>query len=93
MFDALLAGLIPLVPEEITAFEREFVEAAQEVASLAVSDIRPAPQAALASEMAVAFEGVANYGERLIILLDADKALPKPAFVSAGVSQEADPDV
>jgi purine-binding chemotaxis protein CheW len=69
------------------------VDSVQEVASLAVSDIRPTPQAALASEMADAFEGVANYGERLIILLDADKADPKPAFTSAGIAQEADPDV
>ncbi len=69
------------------------VDRVHEVASLAVSEIRPAPQAALASEMADAFEGVANYGDRLIILLDADKALPKPAFTSTGVSQEADPDV
>jgi purine-binding chemotaxis protein CheW len=69
------------------------VDHVQEVASLVVSEIRPAPQAAIASEMADAFEGVANYGDRLIILLDADKALPKPAFTSAGVSQEADPDV
>lgn len=69
------------------------VDHVTEVASLAISEIRPAPQAALASEMADAFEGVANYGERLIILLDVDKALPKPAFASAGVLQEADPDV
>ena len=69
------------------------VDHVQEVASLAVSEIRPAPQAAIASEMADAFEGVANYGDRLIILLDADKALPKPVFTSAGVPQEADPDV
>ncbi|MDO8848226.1 MAG: chemotaxis protein CheW [Coriobacteriia bacterium] len=69
------------------------VDVVREVASLNVADIRPAPQAAVASEMADAFEGVANYGERLIILLDPDKALPKPVFSTAAGAQEADPDV
>jgi purine-binding chemotaxis protein CheW len=69
------------------------VDRVKEVASLTISEIRPTPQAAVASEMADALEGIANYGDRLIILLDADKALPKPAFASAGGSQEADPDV
>ena len=69
------------------------VDVVREVASLNVADIRPAPQAAVASEMADAFEGVANYGDRLIILLDPDKALPKPVFSTAAGAQEADPDV
>ncbi len=44
--------------------------------------------------MAEAFVGVANFGDRLIILLDPDKALPKhSAFAIAGTPQEADPDV
>ncbi len=69
------------------------VDRVHEVVSLSDDDIRPAPQAALASEMAEAFVGVANYEERLIILLDPDKALPKPTFISGGVQQEADSDV
>jgi purine-binding chemotaxis protein CheW len=69
------------------------VDLVREVASIPASDIRPAPQAAVATDMADAFEGVANYGEHLIILLDADKALPKPVFSSAAAAQEADPDV
>lgn len=69
------------------------VDMVREVATLAVADIRPTPQAAVASEMADALEGVANYGERLIILLDTDKALPKPVITATAVAQEADPDV
>jgi len=69
------------------------VDVVHEVATLAVSGISPAPQAAVASEMADAFEGVASYGERLIILLDSDKALPKPVFSATAAAQEADPDV
>lgn len=70
------------------------VDRVHEVASLSDDDIRPAPQAALASEMAEAFIGVASIDDRLIILLDPEKALPKqPAFATAGTSQEADSDV
>lgn len=69
------------------------VDMVREVASLSVADIRPAPQAAVGSDMTDALEGVANYGERLIILLDSDKALPKPVFASGAAAQEADPDV
>jgi hypothetical protein len=38
--------------------------------------------------MSDAFEGVATYNDRLIILLDAEKALPRPALPSAGTVQE-----
>jgi len=69
------------------------VDLVHEVANLPVDDIRPAPQAALAGETADAFEGVATYRDRLVILLDPDKAFPKPVFASAGMAQEGDPDV
>ncbi|MHB1017218.1 MAG: chemotaxis protein CheW [Coriobacteriia bacterium] len=63
-----------------------------EVASIAVEQIRPAPPAAVSTTMSDAFEGVATHGDRLIILLDPDKALPKPVFMSAGAIQEGDLD-
>lgn len=61
------------------------VDLVHEVASLTVDDISPAPQAALAGETAEAFQGVATYADRLVILLDPEKALPKSAF-SAGIA-------
>jgi len=63
-----------------------------EVASIPVEQIKPAPPAALSSAMSDAFEGVAAYGERLIILLDPDKALPRPVFASVAAIQEGDLD-
>lgn len=68
------------------------VDLVHEVANIPLSEIRPAPQAALAGETADAFEGVASFGDRLVILLDPDKALPKAVFASSGVLQEGDPD-
>ncbi|MBN1192461.1 MAG: purine-binding chemotaxis protein CheW [Coriobacteriia bacterium] len=67
------------------------VDSVHEVASLLLSDIRPAPQAALAGDTAEAFQGVATYSDRLVILLDPDKALPKPVLPSTGLVQEGDP--
>ena len=63
-----------------------------EVASIPMEQIKPAPAAAVTTAMSDAFEGVATYGERLIILLDPDRALPKPVFASAGATQEGDLD-
>lgn len=68
------------------------VDSASEVVSIPLSEIRPAPEAALSSETADAFEGVANYGDRLVILLDAEKALPRPDFITSAM-QEGDMDV
>lgn len=68
------------------------VDVVHEVASLPLEEIRPAPQGAVGGEMADAFEGVANYADRLVILLDPQRALPKPAFGSAQ-AQEGDADV
>lgn len=69
------------------------VDLVHEVASLAVADINPAPAGAIAGDMADAFEGVATHGDRLVILLDPVKALPKPAFVSSTAPNEGDADV
>ncbi|MDO9557287.1 MAG: chemotaxis protein CheW [Coriobacteriia bacterium] len=68
------------------------VDSASEVVSISMSEIRPAPEAALSADTAEAFEGVANYGDRLIILLQADKVLPRQEFVASTV-QEGEADV
>lgn len=65
------------------------VDLVHEVASLSLSDIRPAPEGALGGDMADAFVGVANYGDRLVILLDPEKALPKPAFSAGALEGDA----
>ena len=93
------AALVPTPASRIIVVETSFgaiglaVDFVLEVASIVADDIRPAPSAALDSEMLEAFEGVANHGDRLIILLDAEKALPKPVFASMGVGQEDGADV
>lgn len=69
------------------------VDLVHEVASLSTADISPAPAGAVTGEMAEAFEGVATHGDRLVILLDPVKALPKPAFVSSTAPSEGDADV
>ena len=69
------------------------VDVVSEVASISVADVRPAPAAALGAETSEAFEGVVQHGERLVILLDSEKALPKPVFMSAGAAQEDGVDV
>lgn len=68
------------------------VDSASEVVSIPVDEIRSAPEAALSAETADAFEGVANHGGRLVILLDAERALPRPEFMTAAI-QEGDMDV
>lgn len=69
------------------------VDAVREVAAIDPDEIRPAPHAALGGESADALEGVAAIGDRLVILLDPERALPKPAFAATGAIQEGDPDV
>jgi purine-binding chemotaxis protein CheW len=56
------------------------VDTVHEVASIDPASVRPAPVAVLAAETGEAFEGVAQYGDRLVILLDPDKALSGPAL-------------
>lgn len=65
------------------------VDSASEVVSIPVSEIRPAPATALTAETADAFEGVASQDDRLVILLDPERALPRPGFrVSADAAEE-----
>lgn len=56
------------------------VDAANEVATIALEEVRPAPETALSAETADAFQGVASYGGHLVILLDLDKALPSSEY-------------
>jgi len=81
-----------VVAEGISGLVGLAVDSASEVVSIPLAEIRPAPGAALSSDTAEAFEGVANHGDRLVILLDAEKALPRPEFMTP-VTQEDDTDV
>lgn len=68
------------------------VDAVREVANIPLAEIKPAPQSALIGGLAEAFQGVATYQDRLVILLDPSKALPKTSFGAVGAAQEGDPD-
>jgi len=56
------------------------VDGASEVATFAPDDLMPAPAGAVAPDIADAFEAVVHLGERLIILLDLDRILPRAEF-------------
>jgi len=60
------------------------VDGASEVATFAPDDLMPAPTAAVAPEIADAFEAVVHLDERLIILLDLDRILPKAEYELLG---------
>jgi purine-binding chemotaxis protein CheW len=67
------------------------VDAANEVATISLDEVRPAPEGTLTPETAEAFEGVASHEGHLVILLNLDKALPGSDYER--VSEEAEPDV
>ncbi|MGB4593685.1 MAG: chemotaxis protein CheW [Coriobacteriia bacterium] len=69
------------------------VDSASEVATIPLADIRPAPEATLTEDTVDAFEGVANHGDRLVILLDPEKALPKATYALRPVEEEVEVDV
>jgi purine-binding chemotaxis protein CheW len=56
------------------------VDGASEVATFAPDDLMPAPTGAVAPDIADAFEAVVHLGDRLIILLDLDRILPRAEF-------------
>lgn len=56
------------------------VDSASEVATIGDGEIMPPPETVLTSETAEAFRGVTRYGDRLVILLDLDKALPRSEY-------------
>jgi purine-binding chemotaxis protein CheW len=56
------------------------VDAASEVATFLPDDLMPAPAGAIAPEIADAFEAVVHLGDRLVILLDLDRILPRAEY-------------
>lgn len=68
------------------------VDAANEVATIDLGEVRPTPETALSAETMEAFEGVANHGARLVILLNLDRALPSSEYARLA-AQEVDSDV
>jgi len=68
------------------------VDAASEVVSIEGAEIMPPPETVLTTETAEAFEGVAKCGERLIILLDLDKALPRTDYETPATSDATEDD-
>ena len=72
------------------------VDAASEVASIAVSAIKPPPESVLTEETAHVFEGVTERDGGLVILLDLDQAVPRTEYahvVAAEAAQEGGTDV
>ncbi len=68
------------------------VDAANEVATIDLAEVKPAPETALSRETVEAFEGVANHGGRLVILLNLDRALPRSEYGDV-TAQEVETDV
>jgi purine-binding chemotaxis protein CheW len=63
------------------------VDGASEVATFMPDDLMPAPAGAVAPDIADAFEAVVHLDERLIILLDLDRILPRAEFEIVGTVQ------
>ena len=68
------------------------VDGASEVATISDAEVLPPPETVLTSETAEAFQGVARYGERLIVLLDLDKALPRTEYETQSATGTPDGD-
>lgn len=56
------------------------VDAASEVASFPLSSVMPPPASPLIASAADVIEGVVRLDERLVILLDLDRVLPRGAY-------------
>ena len=56
------------------------VDEASEVATFVPDELMPAPVAAVAPEIADAFEAVVHLDDRLVILLDLDRILPRAEY-------------
>jgi purine-binding chemotaxis protein CheW len=63
------------------------VDGASEVATFVPEDLMAAPSGAVAPDIADAFEAVVHLGDRLIILLDLDRILPRAEFEIPGAEQ------
>lgn len=60
------------------------VDGASEVATFAPDEMMPAPAVALPADVVDAFEGVVHLGDRLVVLLDLDRILPRAEYDLAG---------
>jgi purine-binding chemotaxis protein CheW len=63
------------------------VDGASEVATFMPDDLMAAPSGVVAPDIADAFEAVVHLDERLIILLDLDRILPRAEFEIVGTPQ------
>jgi purine-binding chemotaxis protein CheW len=71
------------------------VDGANEVASIPVADIQPAPEGVLTPETASAITGVAERGGRLVIMLDLDETVPRSDYTQVAgehAAKEGNPD-
>lgn len=66
------------------------VDEANEVVTIPLDAIKPAPDSVLTAETAEAFEGVAERDGEIVILLDLDKAVPRAEY--ARLAGEANPE-
>lgn len=69
------------------------VDSAHEVARIPASSVMQPPESMAASDLAEAFEGVADHEGRLVILLVPDKLIPSVGFVAVEEPEEANADV
>lgn len=67
------------------------VDEATEVATISTDEMMPPPTSALRADVADAFEAVVHRGERLVMLLDLDRVLPRAEYEVSGIdSPEGD---
>ena len=64
------------------------VDGASEVASFPLSSVMPAPTSPLAAAAADVIAGVVRLGERLVILLDLDRVLPRGEYEIEGADAD-----
>ncbi|MCX8006663.1 MAG: chemotaxis protein CheW [Coriobacteriia bacterium] len=69
------------------------VDSAHEVARMSAAAVMQTPESLASSELADAFEGVADHEGRLVMLLVPDKLVPPAVFVSVTDAEEASADV
>ncbi len=68
------------------------VDAASEVVTIPEEDIKPAPEGAVTADTEAMFAGVAEVGEKLVILLELDAAVPDSEYAQVGSDRVAGED-
>ena len=66
------------------------VDEATEVATVSASEMMPPPSSALRVDVADAFEAVIHRGDRLVMLLDLDRVLPRAEYEVPVTDPEGD---